>query len=319
MTTRRQEWARSGAENAAAIRALLGAEPVEVRALSPDAYWLRTESGEELVAKRVPRQERPRWRPGKPWAELVALDILAAAGGPVPRLLAADLEGGWLILAHVPGRTLLDATAGDVDALFTALVDAVVQVETILEAEEEALLPYLPDPPVDDAEPLIAAVESSLSPAAAADWRALVSEVFADARRTLGSLDLQPGNALATGEQVLLIDFSLVGWTVRERRLVAYAHRSRPRPGTILTEDAYASYRSRAGEEAALRLAVYDMAYALRLVADGAGQGAKTAERDDALHVWRRRRLDDGRLEAVCDGLDWKRLKEVGRRWGKRF
>lgn len=306
-----------GASNAHTIRALVGGEPAAVRALSPDATWVRTEAGQELVVKRVPRQERSHWRPGRPWVELVTLDLLAAAGGPVPRLLAADLEGGWLVLAYVPGKTLLEAAGCAGDTCFAALTDAVVQVESILQEEEEAIRSFLPDPPTDDAAPLIEAVEAALLPEAAAQWRSLVLEAFAGARRTLGSLDLQPGNALAAGERVLLIDFSVVGWTVRERRLVAYAHRSRPRPGTILTQSAYAAYRDRAGDGAALRLAVYDMAYALRLLAGRAGLGLAGEELDDALRLWRRPRLDDRRLAAVCDGLDWKRLKEVGRRWGK--
>ena len=65
---------------AAALAALLGGELVSVRRLGEEVIGLELEDGRRLVAKGVARQSLPSWEPGRPWAELVALDALDRGG-----------------------------------------------------------------------------------------------------------------------------------------------------------------------------------------------------------------------------------------------
>ncbi|MFS8571576.1 MAG: hypothetical protein LOD85_00905, partial [Clostridia bacterium] len=85
------------------LAGLLGADLEEARRLTGDVLYVRLSDGRQLAAKGVARQSAATWRPGEPWAELVALDALGAEGAPVPKLVAADLEHGWLAMEFADG------------------------------------------------------------------------------------------------------------------------------------------------------------------------------------------------------------------------
>lgn len=300
-----------------ALGSLLGS-PVRAAAwLAESAVRLELENGRKLVWKRVPRQWADRWKPGRPWAELVALDALSALGAPVPALIACDLEHGWLLSEFVEGVALDEVPESERSAAWKRLVEGYMGLERLLEEAWDALTPFA-EAFDDDAETLAQGLLALFpaDPAAAAAWSSLTS-VALKGRRTPGTLDVRAANALLTEGGVVFLDFATVGLERPEKRLVAYARRPDPfRPG-LLEFEGFLEYDGVAGEEGAVRLAFYDFLYwglfLARCKAALAAPGSPRLERvtaalgdveaayEGALRMWAMPRLDDARVRKVAD------------------
>lgn len=304
---------------------LFGSTVAVSRPLGGEATYLQLADGRAFVLKGVPRQERPRWRPGRPWAELVVLDLFGSAGGPVPRLVAADLAAGWLLRTFEPGRPLSDLAvaarddAGLGGAVFSDLVEGLRDLEQRFASAAGDLQPYL----AADAPALWHAWSDAaarlLRPEGQQAWQELARAVLQPAAATLGPLDVHAGNAVWQPGGVRFLDFATVGPDYPERRLAAYAQTVGPQPGSLLTPEAYAAYAGRCGRDAALRLALFDLLFwavalsrlraAMQQPGGPAAEALRRAWPDPealwpaALAMWRRRRLDDPRLEAITGAL----------------
>lgn len=312
------------------MRAFSPEDVLETRSLGGEATYLRLKDGRELVLKGVPRQERERWRPGRAWTELVALDLLAAAGAPVPQLLAADTRAGWLLRQYIPGPPLGTVllptdpgpgpTPGPAD-IFRALADGLRRIEQVLAAAAAELAPHVDDVAHATWKRMAARLESLLAPEAADAWQELVREALDPAALTLGPLDIHAGNAVWHEGRVYFVDFATLGPDFPERRLAAYGQAVRPKAASALTAEVYAAYAEEAGPRAALRLAVFDLLFwgvvlqrlrimteqpespdALRLRREWGEAAALSA---GAIAQWHRERVPDARLAAVVAGLQW--------------
>ncbi len=295
------------------MRELLGRGVVKQIALSADVWRVVLSDGLTCIVKRVPRQSLPTWQPGQPWAELVALDILAAEGAPVPKLVAADLERGFLVQSFIKGTTLREVHDSGASEVVAHLDEAVHIIEALLDQVASEVKPFLVESQAEERTSMFARVRRALTPDAAAAWDHLLAAGFEDdvPAPSLGSLDIQPENAIVN-DRVFLIDFATLGRVDRERRIVGYVHRAHPRPGTLLSPRSYAAYSSRWGEAGALRLAAYDFAFTLPIIeaAAKAPRGGKSTS-DDALGLWCRERFGDERLELIRKGLRWEILQEL--------
>ena len=296
---------------------LLLGSPVNAAAmLSADAVRLHLRDGRKLVWKRVPRQWAQRWKPGRPWAELAALDALAALGGPVPALVACDLDHGWLITEYVEGVPLDELPASERSRGWRSLVEGYIELERRFEEAWDELAPFS-EAFEDDTESLAHSLLSLFppDPAAASAWSDLTREALRG-KRTPGSLDLRAGNVLLTGRSAVFLDFATIGLERPEKRLVAYALRPDPlRPG-LLEFEGFLEYAGIAGEDGALRLAFFDFLYwglflarckavlaapdSPRLSGVRAALGDPEAAYDGALRMWARPRLDDERVRKVA-------------------
>lgn len=318
--------AKADLDFAAGLAALLDGELVGASMLGDEALLVRLAGGRQLVAKRVARQSQGTWRPGKPWAELVALDALSARGAPVPRIVAADLGHGWLALEYVPGVGLQEVCEAGAPpattrlAAFVSLVNALEQLEHAFAAEWEHLSPWA-TPVADDHRQLAAGLAPLLDHGARDAWNELAALAIQRGAVHPGPLDVQPGNVI-WGERpsrVTFVDMASFGHDVTEKRLVAYAQKAGPGPRSLLDHLAYGEYERLKGREAALRLAFFDLLYwgmaLARLLAAQRAPGSVAAERvrevwgdPEALiapfaAMWRRERLDDPRIERVQHGL----------------
>lgn len=295
------------------MRHILGHDLAESTELSSDAWRAVLTDGTAVVVKRVPRQSRHTWRPGRPWAELVALDLLCAEGGPVPKLLAVDLERGHLVLSYVEGVTLRSIEAPRGDGTFAALDRALAKSEAILEEADDELRPFLEEPAAAERTEMFERVRRLLQPDAAEAWRHLLALGFkeeVDGLR-LGSLDLQPENAITDGRQVTLIDFASLGRLDRERRLIAYVHRAHPVPGTLLHRDGYDDYCKRWGLDAGMRLAAYDFAFIAPVFETALARQMSLPAVETLITMWQRHRLADPRVDEVRFGLNRVILQEL--------
>lgn len=275
---------------------------VETCSLGGEATYLKLKDGRELVLKGVPRQERASWQPGTPWTELQALDILSAAGAPVPKLVAADPQAGWLMNTFLPGRPLGEVLPVVGDAAFPALVAGLTQIERILSAYASELTPHTADDAPSAWFDMAKRMESLLTSEAAEAWAKLIQDVLDPAALTLGPLDIHAGNAIWHRDQVYFIDFATAGPDFPERRLAAYGQAVSPQVASALTPAAYASYVEAAGHKAGLRLAVFDLLF-WGVVLSRLRAGDPNPLREWALAQWRRDRLPDGRLAIVIEGL----------------
>lgn len=300
-------------EDAGILNQLFGDAPFDVHPLSPDVWHVRTDPSTSIIVKRVPRQARPCWKPGQPWAELVVLDLLAAEQAPVPQVLAADLEQGFMVMAFIEGKSLVDNADPSIDtsSLLRILTTSLKHIEKILGRFETTLRPYLL--PADDTgcRAMFDKVAALLNPEARQAWSDLLAEGFDTSQPgpTLGSLDVQPGNAIVHDGKVTLIDFATVGWAHTEQRIVGYMHHMRPAPGTLLDDEGYRSYLSMEGKRATLRLAAYDFAFTAQMFTIAANEG-DVAAGTRIIEVWKRPRTADKRVEQVRLGLDQRFLKE---------
>lgn len=234
---------------------------VEASPLSPETVLLKLDDGRALVWKGVPRQAAERWRPGEPWAELVALDALGAVGGAVPSLVACDLKNGWLISEYVDGVPL-DALPDERRASgWSSLVEGYLRLEAHFEEVWGELEPFSV-PFEDETEALARGILSLFppDPLAASAWLSLLDEAL-QGERTPGSLDVRGANALLGEDGVTFLDFATLGLEYPEKRLVAYARRPDPfRPG-LLETGGFMDYADIAGEDGAVRLAFFDFLY----------------------------------------------------------
>lgn len=316
------------------VAVLLGSELCEVRPLSQGVLALRLKDGRRLVAKGVARQSLSAWRPGRPWAELVALDALSATGAPVPKLVAADLEHGWLVTEFVAGNPLDAARASGGEKAFRLLAEGLFSLEEAFASEWEALQPWSVARDDDDRK-LAAGLAPLLEPGCRQPWMDLAREATqadatgenpmegggsgtkAPARWTPGPADVRAANVV-WAQRVTFLDMASYGNDVTERRLASYAQRAGREPVSLLDQGAYAWYRKVRGERAAIRLAFYDLLYwgiaIARLLAAAREPGALAARlvteswgEPEALFApftdqWRRQRLDDPRIERVRRG-----------------
>lgn len=298
---------------------LLGSTVSASRALGGEATYLRLADGRELVLKGVPRQSRPTWQPGAPWAELVLLDLLAAEGAPVPRLLAADPKAGWLVRTYEPGLPLSRALATEAESLFAPCLHALNSVERILQREADYIAPYTTEQAAATWDAMRRSVSALLTPTAQATWDDVSGRVLHPDARTLGLLDVNAENALWRDGSVLFIDLASVGPDYPERRLTAYLQVVAPSPASALTEEAYARYLEEHGEEAAWRLALFDLLFWLTALSrirlmrtqpdHPVAQGLRRAWGDPEtlrrplLTAWHRRRFDDTELARIISGL----------------
>jgi aminoglycoside/choline kinase family phosphotransferase len=126
-------------------RAALGDPAAALERASMDAgfrsYWRSTgaDGTSRIVMDSPPDREDVR-----PW--LRVHDLLDAGGVRVPRVLARDVDAGFLLLEDLGARTLLQVIdAGNADALFDSAIDQLLRLQAIappagFPAYDEALL-----------------------------------------------------------------------------------------------------------------------------------------------------------------------------------
>lgn len=287
------------------IARLLGSDAESMETLSPAAWLLSLSDGRRVVIKGVPRQEAGDWRPGQPWTELVAIDFLSSEGLPVPKLLAVDLNHGWLAREYVEGCPLHQLSDEQTVPIYRDLVHHIDRTEQALQTHRHELgaIRWWNLQPGSDPLRWAQLLEDHLLPDVRSAWRDLAAEAAAGAVQ-LGPLDVQAANALWDGEKTWLIDWATIGQDYRERRLVAYAQAAYPAPVTLLDEAAYQHHAQLFGAEAARRLAFWDLAFW-----GTAWVRAKAAQSDAQLDLrgiaamWRRFRLHDPHIAAVQSGL----------------
>ena len=284
-----------------------------------------------MIHKEVPRQDLPSWRPGAPWTELVWIDYLSTEGLPVPPLVAADVDHGWLVEGFVRG-SLYSGTLTPGAVL--RLVDSVVRIEAACEAAPADVRAFSAGKVEVDPRRERWIIARWLRDEALPALDGLVDAAFGGARPLLGPVDIRAENAIDTGDRAVLIDFAAMGEDYRERRIAGYAWTARPEPRCILGEEDYRTVERTLGPQAALRLAFFDFAHcAWALARTAAGGHASTrvrtaragrkagaeraavaggeagADGDDDFSVrllereWLRPRIDDERVEAVRFGL----------------
>jgi len=304
-------------EFARGLASLLGGELTRAERLGPEVLLVHLGDGRRLVAKGVARQSWESWRPGRPWAELVALDALGALGAPVPRLVAVDQEHGWLAMEYVPGTGIEEAALRPSPGAFASLTAALQALEEAFAAEWQSLSPWAAASPGQPWE-LAARLVPLLDADAHGAWAEVAGEALDPSAVRPGPLDVQPDNVV-WGERVALIDMASFGYDWTEKRLAAYAQRAGPRPVSLLDRRAYAHYAEAKGEQAAVRLAFFDLLYwgvaLTRLLAAMRDPGSKAAGRlrsawgePQALvapfaSMWQRERIADPRVERVRNGL----------------
>lgn len=304
------------------LAGLLGADLEEARRLTGDVLYVRLSDGRQLAAKGVARQSAATWRPGEPWAELVALDALGAEGAPVPKLVAADLEHGWLAMEFADGSDLARARRLPAPGAFAALAGGLERLHRAFARAWDALAPWAVEGPARERE-WAAGLLPFLDEEGRAAWQDLAAEALERPEAVPGPLDVQAANVVWQGEQVTFLDMASFGYDGKEKRLAAYAQRAGPEPVSLLDAEAYAYYRRAMGRKAALRLAFFDFLYwgmaLARVFAAARHPGSAAARRLEEAWgppqalvaplaaMWRRPRLDDLRVERVRRGLvTWK-------------
>ncbi|HET6725571.1 MAG TPA: phosphotransferase [Gammaproteobacteria bacterium] len=109
------------------VEAALGAPPVKMEAASSDASFRRyfrvtSVAGESVIAMDAP----PTHEDCRPYVKVAGL--LADAGLNAPRILAADIERGFLLISDLGRQTYLDViNDANADALFAAAIEALVR------------------------------------------------------------------------------------------------------------------------------------------------------------------------------------------------
>lgn len=296
---------------------MLGGELCATRSLGDAVLYLRLRDGRELVAKGVARQSVPSWEPGRPWAELVALDALSAAGAPVPNLIAADLNHGWLIQEFVPGETMTEVLRREEQDAFGALAHGLIRLEAAFEAQWDALERWAVPAHRRDRR-LAELAEPLLNEGARLSWKELAALATEEEAARPGPLDVRSGNAIWAGT-VTFLDMASYGYDVTEKRLVAYAQVAGSAPASLLDENSYTEYMAMRGERAAVRLAYYDLLFwaiaLVRLIAalkqpeSKAGRMVKKVWGEPTRllplykAMWERTRVADARIDQVRQGL----------------
>ncbi len=290
------------------LGALLGSSVRGLRRLGPQVVYLSLADGRELIHKEVPRQDRPTWRPGAPWTELVWIDYLAAEGLPVPELVAADVQHGWMVQAFVPGRLLSEGVDGPT---FVRLLRSLLRVESACERAPHDVRTFSVQGMEADLEYERRQIEKWVTDETASALSSLIDDGFGGARPPIGPLDIRSENALDLGDEVVLIDFASVGADFTERRLAGYIWTALPTPRSFLTEAHFSAIEGTLGRRAALRLAFFDFAYCARAL--DRRLGPKPSEHqygpsssgiiERLQREWERARIDDERVIAVQRGL----------------
>lgn len=311
---------RGDLEFASRLALLIGGELAHAEPLAEGALLICLSDGRKVVAKGVARQSQETWRPGRPWAELVALDALGACGAPVPKLLAADLEHGWLAVEYAAGERFEEALLRPSPGAFAPLVRGLAELEEAFGREWECLASWaaLQAAPVDELRGLAARLGRLIDKERRGAWAGLAAEALDPDDARPGPLDVQPANVI-WGERVTFVDMASFGYDWTERRLAAYAQRPGPKPESLLDEKAYAHYAREKGERASVRLAFFDLLYwglaLTRLLAAVRAPESAAAERVRAawgdperligpfVSMWERKRLNDPRVEQVRTGL----------------
>jgi aminoglycoside/choline kinase family phosphotransferase len=104
------------------------------------SYWRSEGAG----ASRIVMDSPPDREDVRPWLRI--RDLLEAGGVRVPRVLARDVEHGFLLLEDLGTQTLLQAIdAGNADAMFDAALDQLLKLQAIvppgdLPAYDDAML-----------------------------------------------------------------------------------------------------------------------------------------------------------------------------------
>lgn len=299
---------------------LLGSPVITTRPLGGEATYFALADHRELVHKGVPRQSRPMWQSGQPWTELVVLDLLHYHGASVPKLVAADLQAGWMLYEYEQGDTLASIICQEASPpIFPSLARELATIQNACMSASEDLAPYAAAADPDDFRALASGLTWLLAPAARPSWRALINLCLDPDALCLGPVDVQPANALWNDDRVLFIDFGTVGPDYTERRLVSYCQLVSPQVGTLLTPEAYQWYKETAGYLPALRLAFFDLLFwglalsrlevVRRQPHSPVAQAIAAAwTHSDALWssictLWQRTRLDDPHVMAVTRGL----------------
>jgi aminoglycoside/choline kinase family phosphotransferase len=122
------------------VRRVSGAPASPFEAVSSDASFRRyfrfkAASGESLLAMDAPPERE------KVSEYVKVAGLLAGAGLNAPRVLAADIENGFVLISDLGARTWLDVIdESNADALFGAAIDALVRFQCSTTAD--ALPPY---------------------------------------------------------------------------------------------------------------------------------------------------------------------------------
>ncbi|HET7371500.1 MAG TPA: phosphotransferase [Gammaproteobacteria bacterium] len=104
-----------------------GAPPASMTAVAGDASFRRyfrvtTAEGENVIAMDAP----PAQEDSRPYVKVA--NLLAEAGLNAPRILAADIDSGFLLITDLGRQTWLDVIDdGNADSLFTAAINALVR------------------------------------------------------------------------------------------------------------------------------------------------------------------------------------------------
>ncbi|MBT4496123.1 MAG: phosphotransferase [Gemmatimonadetes bacterium] len=228
------------------VSALLPGQPavVDVEEMDVDVWRVNCADGRCLVAK----QQLFGWMTrGRPHDLLVVerrvLDLLEAAGCPVPRVLGGDDDQQFIFLEHCGDRTLDDVVqdGGEkgLEDWTEALIRGFCSIERRLQEREEELAPHIA--PGADRPALAANWEAAGkrageglryllagAPSHLIEARQLLGELVVrlGARRpALGSTDYNARNVvvdLDTG-RLSFIEFAKIGWDWSERRLMQYS------------------------------------------------------------------------------------------------
>lgn len=310
------------------VAALLGGELETARSIGEAVLYLKLKDGRELVAKGVARQSLASWRPGRAWAELVALDALNQVDAPVPKLVAADLHHGWLVEEFVAGETLARLLAHPPRGAFGSLTRGLFRLEEAFAAQWDILERWAA-PPGESDRKLAELVTPLLDDKARQPWMELAAEATSASAFRPGPLDVRSANVVLAGD-VTFLDMASYGYDVTEKRVAAYAQVAGGAPASLLDREGYRFYQDLRGDEAALRLAFYDLLFwgigLLRLVAAAKAPKSRAAMavREQwgepgrllprYLAMWERERLAEPRIERLRQGL--VSLKEAHARWG---
>src|SRR5690606_37834098 len=118
------------AERLAWTREALGVPGARLVRASVDAGFRSYWRGEGSAGSVIVMDSPPDREDVRPWLRI--RDLLDAGGVRVPRVLARDVERGFLLLEDLGARTLLQVMDdGNADALFDAAIDQLLKLQAI--------------------------------------------------------------------------------------------------------------------------------------------------------------------------------------------
>lgn len=344
------------------IRTLFGTDVKSSRALSRDVTLIVLDNGQCVVIKGVSRQSSDTWQPGNPWTEPVVTDLLHFEGAPVPKLLAVDIQNGWMATEYVEGKTLRTLKEDERFPAFTALVTGLRHVEDVIALNQTCIKELVgpEDSRLLGTETLVGQVRSLLQPDAAHAWDKVIANAGIHVNSPLstkgeaydqvddprpGPLDVHARNVVWTNNidpkpcdrsdrpplenplSTVFFDLATVGYAWTEQRLAAYAQSIIPTVSTLLTPKAYDWYGSVTNKKSLYRLIAFDFIYwmialtrvdaAMNASQTPAGKAARNSwgqpERlgGQIVRMWRRRRIDDDRVNSIRHGLSRRFVRRL--------